>query len=120
MVGCSGIVLNVLPLTDATRGILSRDLFAQFHDGTFLINMGRGMHLVEADLLDAIASGRVADATLDVFCVEPLPPAHPFWSHRSILITPHVAGMANPRSAVVAVAANIRRAMRGELLLHQV
>jgi glyoxylate/hydroxypyruvate reductase A len=119
MVGCSNIVLNVLPLTDETRGILSGRLFAQFRDGTFLINMGRGRHLIEADLLEAMASGRVADATLDVFCVEPLPPDHPFWSHRSILITPHVAGLANPRTAVTVIAANIRRAMRGEPLLHQ-
>jgi glyoxylate/hydroxypyruvate reductase len=120
MVGCSNVVLNVLPLTDETRGILSRELFARFRDGTFLINMGRGTHLVEADLLEAMASGRVAHATLDVFSVEPLPPDHQFWGHRSILITPHVAGMANPSSAVTAVAANIRRAMRGEPLLHQV
>lgn len=119
MVGCSSIVLNVLPLTDETRGILSAQLFAQFRAGTFLINMGRGRHLIEADLLQALASGHVADATLDVFCVEPLPPDHPFWSHRSILITPHVAGLANPHTAVTTIAANIRRAMRGEPLLHQ-
>jgi hypothetical protein len=74
MVGCSDIVLNVLPLTDKTRHILCRDLFAQFRDGTCLINMGRGMHLVESDLLDAIASGKVEAATLDVFSSNHLRP----------------------------------------------
>lgn len=118
LVSCSSIVLNVLPLTDETRAILSQDLFARFREGTFLINMGRGGHLVESDLIDALASGKVGNATLDVSSVEPLPPAHPFWGHRSILITPHVAGMANPLTAVRSVAANIRRAMRGERLLN--
>jgi glyoxylate/hydroxypyruvate reductase len=120
MVGRSNIVLNVLPLTDETRGILCRDLFAQFRMGACLINMGRGKHLVEADLLDAIAAGRVEAATLDVASVEPLPPAHPFWAHPSILMTPHVAGISRPMTAVTTIAANIRRAMAGERLLHQV
>lgn len=120
MVGRSDIVLNVLPLTEETRHILARDLFAQFRDGTRLINMGRGMHLVESDLLDAIASGKIEAATLDVVSVEPLPRTHPFWNHRSILITPHVAGISRPMTAVVTIAANIRRAMVGERLLHQV
>jgi glyoxylate/hydroxypyruvate reductase A len=120
VVGCSDIVLNVLPLTDQTRHILSRDLFAEFRDGTCLINMGRGMHLVESDLLDAIASGKVQAATLDVASVEPLPPTHPFWNHRSILITPHVAGISTPMTAAATIAVNIRRAMVGERLLHQV
>jgi glyoxylate/hydroxypyruvate reductase len=120
MIGRSNIVLNVLPLTDETRHILCGDLFAQFQAGTCLINMGRGMHLVEADLLDAIASGRVEAATLDVASVEPLPPAHPFWGHPDILITPHVAGLSRPMTAVTTIAANIRRAMAGERLLQQV
>ena len=120
MVGRSNIVLNVLPLTDETRHILGRDLFAQFQMGTCLINMGRGMHLAEADLLAAIASGRVEAATLDVASVEPLPPAHPFWGHPNILMTPHVAGISRPRTAVTTIAANIRRALAGERLLHQV
>jgi glyoxylate/hydroxypyruvate reductase A len=120
MVGRSNIVLNVLPLSDETRYILCRDLFAHFADGTCLINMGRGMHLAESDLLDAIASGRVDAATLDVASVEPLPPTHPFWGHPNVLITPHVAGISRPMTAVVMIAANIRRAMAGERLLHEV
>ena len=120
MVGRSNIVLNVLPLTDETRCILCRELFAQFEKGTCLINMGRGMHLVESDLLEAIASGRVDAATLDVASVEPLPLKHPFWAHPNILITPHVAGISRPTTAVAMIAANIRRAMAGERLLHEV
>jgi glyoxylate/hydroxypyruvate reductase A len=120
MVGRCNIVLNVLPLTDETRHILCRDLFAHFAAGTCLINMGRGMHLVESDLLDAIASGRVDAATLDVASVEPLPSTHPFWKHPRILVTPHVAGISSPMTAVATIAANIRRAMAGERLLHQV
>jgi glyoxylate/hydroxypyruvate reductase len=120
IVARSRIVLNVLPLTSETRHILSRELFAHFSDGTCLINMGRGMHLVEADLLDALDSGRIEAATLDVASSEPLPHAHPFWNHPGILVTPHVAGTCMPSSAVTAIAANIRRAMRGERLMHQV
>lgn len=120
MVGRCAIVINVLPLTDETRHILSCELFAHFSDGTCLINLGRGTHLVDADLLDAIEMGRVEGATLDVTSIEPLPEAHPFWKHPSILITPHVAGAAIPMMAVVNVAANIRKAMAGERLSQQV
>jgi glyoxylate/hydroxypyruvate reductase A len=119
MVGRCAIVINALPLTGATRHILCRELFAHFRTGTCLINMGRGMHLVESDLLDAIDMGKVQDATLDVTAVEPLPDAHPFWNHPNILITPHVAGASNPMTAVVSVAANIRKALAGERLSQQ-
>ena len=120
MVSRSNIVLNVLPLTAETRHILCRDLFAHFETGTCLINMGRGAHLAESDLLDAIASGKIDAATLDVAAVEPMPRSHPFWNHPNILITPHVAGISMPGTAVTTIAANIRRAMAGERLLHQV
>jgi glyoxylate/hydroxypyruvate reductase len=120
MVGCSDIVLNVLPLTAETRRILCRDLFTQCRDGCSLINMGRGQHLVEVDLLQAIDSGKIGYATIDVASVEPLPPQHPFWNHPRILITPHVAGTSIPMKAVVKVAENIRRAMAGERLLQQI
>ncbi|CAN7222201.1 glyoxylate/hydroxypyruvate reductase A [Variovorax sp. LjRoot290] len=114
------IVINVLPLTDATEGILSGRLFASFRQGAFLINMGRGGHLVEQDLLRALDEGRIAAATLDVVQVEPLPEGHPFWAHPGILITPHIAGITSPESAAPQIAENIRRAMRGQGLLNQV
>jgi glyoxylate/hydroxypyruvate reductase len=120
MVGRCAVIINVLPLTNETRHILSRELFAHFSEGTCLINLGRGMHLVEADLLHAIDMGKVEGATLDVACIEPLPDLHPFWNHPNILITPHVAGASIPMTAVANIAANIRKAMAGERLSQQV
>jgi glyoxylate/hydroxypyruvate reductase A len=120
MVAESDIIINVLPLTDDTRHILRRELFSHCRRGACLINMGRGLHLVEADLLEAIDDRIIADATLDVGTVEPIPPAHPFWNHPHILVTPHVAGLSMPETASKAIAENIRKAMAGERLLHQV
>jgi glyoxylate/hydroxypyruvate reductase A len=120
MLASSDIVINVLPLTDDTRAILNREFFAQCKRGTCIINMGRGHHLVDADLLAAIDAGQIQAATLDVATVEPLPPAHPFWGHPAILVTPHVAGISTPQTASGAVAQNIRRALNGEPLAQQV
>jgi glyoxylate/hydroxypyruvate reductase A len=120
MVGRSEIVINILPLTEETRNIFSRDLFQYFRECAYFINMGRGMHVVEADLLEAIEAGRVEAATLDVSTVEPLPDDHPFWNHPDILITPHVAGTSIPMTAVPCIAENIRRALAGARLSQQV
>lgn len=120
MLAQSDMVINVLPLTDATRGILCSNLFVRFRKGTYLINLGRGGHVVEADLLQALAEGSIAGATLDVTSTEPLPKDHPLWGHPSVLITPHVAGLTTPATAAPNVAENVRRAMRGEALLNQV
>jgi glyoxylate/hydroxypyruvate reductase len=120
MLASTDIVINVLPLTDETRGILNRAFFSQCKRGTCIINMGRGHHLVDADLLAAIDAGQIQAATLDVATVEPLPPAHPFWGHPAILVTPHVAGISTPETASVAIAQNVRRAISGEPLAQQV
>ncbi len=114
------IVLNVLPLTGETRHILNGELFGHFKPGSCLINMGRGAHVVDADLLPALEAGPLAAATLDVFTEEPLPESHPFWNHPQILVTAHAAGTSLPQTAVVTIAANIRKAMAGERLSHQV
>jgi glyoxylate/hydroxypyruvate reductase len=113
-------LICILPLTPQTEGILSARLFAHLPRGAFLINVGRGAHLVESDLLSALESGQLAAATLDVFRTEPLPPAHPFWSHPKILVTPHVAAIGDPDSAAALVAENIARARRDMTLLHEV
>jgi len=114
------IVVNVLPLTDETRDILSAELFTHFKRNSCLVNMGRGPHVVDADLIAALDAGILEAATLDVFRVEPLPEPHPFWNHPKILVTAHAAGTTVPKFAVANIAANIRRAMRGERLAHQV
>jgi len=120
MAGAVDMLINLLPLTAETHGILSSELFDRLTPGSFVINMGRGGHLVEADLLSALAQGRIEAATLDVAAVEPLPAGHPFWAHPGILITPHVAGITSANTAAVQIAENVRRAMRGEALLNQV
>lgn len=114
------ILLNVLPLTDATRGLLGKRLFERFSRPVQLINIGRGAHLAEHDLLDALHSGKISGATLDVTAVEPLPDVSPLWGHPDILITPHVAGLSSAESAAERIAENIRIAMNHGALINQV
>jgi glyoxylate/hydroxypyruvate reductase len=85
------ILINLLPLTPETKGILNRDTFSRMRRGGYLIHVGRGEHLIEADLLAALKTGQLAGAALDVFATEPLPREHTFWRHPDILITPHDA-----------------------------
>lgn len=114
------ILLCLLPLTRNTADILNAATFAGLPRGAYLINVARGAHLVEADLIAALDSGQLAGATLDVYREEPLPPEDPLWHHPKVLITPHVASYASPRTAAEGVAENIRRARAGRPLLHQV
>jgi glyoxylate/hydroxypyruvate reductase A len=118
--GQCDIVLCVLPLTEQTKGILNRQLFQHLPKGAALVNMGRGGHLVEADLLEALASGQLSAAVLDVLEQEPAAPDHPFWHHPQILLTPHIAAMTQPESAFSVLLENIRRHQRGESMLGQV
>ncbi|WP_457970209.1 glyoxylate/hydroxypyruvate reductase A [Pseudomonas sp. R4-84] len=111
------ILLCVLPLTEQTQGILNRQLLEHLPKGAALINMGRGGHLVEADLLDALASGQLSAAVLDVLRQEPADPGHPFWNHPQILLTPHIAAMTQPETAFDGLLENIRRHQRGESML---
>ena len=108
------ILICLLPLTADTRGILNARLFAELPQGAALINVARGGHLVEADLLAALDSGRLSGATIDVFAQEPPAPEHPFWRHPKILVTPHVSSLSEPRTAAAILAEQYRRAMRGE------
>jgi glyoxylate/hydroxypyruvate reductase A len=88
--GCDTLVC-LLPLTAETHGFLDAALFAKLPRGAHLINVGRGDHLVEADLQPALDAGQLSAATLDAFSQEPLPPGHPFWGDPRILVTPHIA-----------------------------
>ncbi|WP_380693484.1 glyoxylate/hydroxypyruvate reductase GhrA [Serratia marcescens] len=102
------LLINLLPNTPETVGILNRELFAQLRPGAYLINIARGAHLVEADLLAALEQGQLAAATLDVFAREPLPQDHPFWRHPRVTITPHIAAITLPQQAMDQIVANIR------------
>jgi glyoxylate/hydroxypyruvate reductase len=109
----ANIVLNLLPLTSDTHGILDASLFAGCKPGAALINLGRGQHVVDSDLLDALDSGQLRRAVLDVFANEPLPAEDPLWAHPLVTITPHVAAETDPTTAAPVIAANIRAALEG-------
>jgi glyoxylate/hydroxypyruvate reductase A len=108
------ILVNFLPLTNETQGILNARLFEQMPRGSYLVNLARGGHLVEDDLIAALDSGQLGGALLDVFVREPLPAEHPFWRHPKIVLTPHIAGQAIADLMVEQVVDNIRRLERGE------
>ena len=113
MLAQTDVLICLLPLTPDTHGILCHDLFEKMPMGAALVNVGRGRHLVEQDLLRALESGRIGQAILDVVHPEPLPPAHPFWAHPGILVTPHVASVTDAVGAARAIIANIRRHREG-------
>lgn len=109
----SDILVCLLPLTAETRHILNARTFATLPKDAFVINVARGGHLVEADLIAAIDSGHLAGATLDVFETEPLPAQSPLWSHPKITVTPHIAAMTDPQIAGRSVADAIARHLEG-------
>jgi glyoxylate/hydroxypyruvate reductase A len=115
LAGCD-VLVCLLPLTAATRGILDRKLFAALPPGAALVNVGRGAHLVAKDMLDALDSGRLSRAILDVTDPEPLPPGHALWTHPRVFLTPHVASSTQPESAAPILLENIRRHQRGQAL----
>ena len=107
------ILICLLPLTPATDGIIDAKLLARLPQGACVVNLARGGHVVEEDLLAALDSGHIAGAALDVFRVEPLPADSPFWRHHKVIITPHSAADTNFATAAAQIAENIRRVRDG-------
>lgn len=110
------VLVNVLPLTAGTQGILSRAVFEQLQPDAYLINIARGGHLREADLLACLQEGRLRGAALDVFAQEPLPSDHPFWSDSRIHVTPHVAGASLMSLTVQQIADKVRAVQQGQAI----
>ncbi|MCU0929640.1 MAG: glyoxylate/hydroxypyruvate reductase A [Burkholderiaceae bacterium] len=97
LLAASDVVVNLLPLTPATRGLIDARFLGALPLGAGLVNLARGAHVVEADLLAALDGGRLRDAVLDVFAVEPLPAGHAFWRHPRVTVLPHAAALTDPR-----------------------
>jgi len=110
----SNVLVCLLPLTPQTRSVLNARAFAQMPAGACLINVARGAHAVEEELLAALDSGQLSHAYLDVFETEPLPADHPFWRHPRVTLTPPVAALTEPRTSIPKIVANIERVRRGE------
>ncbi len=113
----SRVLVCLLPLTPDTRGILRRETLLKLNGGRpggYLINVARGAHLVEDDLVPLLDEGRLAGATLDVFAQEPLPPGHPFWRHPKITVTPHTSARTLREESIAQIAGKIRAMARGE------
>ena len=114
------LIICMLPLTPKTENILNLDFFRKCNKGTYIINVARGNHLVEEDLLTAIDEGHVSGAFLDVYRKEPLPVDHPFWNVEEITLTPHIASVTNPGSAIPQIIENYKRLKSNTPLMNQI
>lgn len=116
----SEVLINLLPLTAETRGLIDAALIGRLPRGAALVNLARGAHVVDNDLLDALDRGHLRHAVLDVFHQEPLPAGHRYWSHPAVTVLPHVAAQTDARSAARVVSENLRAWRQGEPLAHLV
>ncbi len=108
MLGRADILVLLLPLTEATRGLIGADALARMKPGASLINFGRGALIEDATLLQRLDAGLLEHAVLDVFAVEPLPEGSPFWAHPRVTVLPHISAPTNVASAAQIVADNLR------------
>lgn len=114
------VLINLLPNTAETAGIINQTLLAQLPDESYVLNLARGVHVVEEDLLAALNSGKLKGAMLDVFSREPLPQESPLWAHPRVAMTPHVAAVTRPMEAITYIAETISRLELGEPVSGQV
>ena len=114
------VLINLLPVTPQTESILNAELFNEMKKGSYLINVARGNHLVEQDLIENLDNYHLSGALLDVFREEPLPTDHPFWTHSKVKITPHVASVSDPNSVIKLLLENADRLIEGKELLNQI
>jgi len=118
--GQTDIAVCLLPLTPETEGIFCARTFAMMPRGAMLVNVGRGKHVVESDLIAALDSGQLAYAALDALWPEPLPPESPLWLHPKVTVMPHVARRPTVAQLVTEIAANIRSLQAGGQLLQEI
>jgi glyoxylate/hydroxypyruvate reductase A len=108
------VLVNLLPLTPHTRDIMRGETLSLLQRGGYVVNVARGAHLVDVDLITLIDSGHLAGATLDVFRTEPLPAEHPFWQHPKIAVTPHTSARTLRDESIAQIAGKIMALERGE------
>lgn len=116
----SNVLVNLLPLTKRTTGILNTNTFKKLPRDAYVINVARGKHIVDQDLLGALECGHLSGACLDVFQQEPLPLDHPFWTHPKIRITPHISSVTSAKTGAAQVLENYQRCEAGETLMNVV
>jgi phosphoglycerate dehydrogenase-like enzyme len=121
LAGQADVIVNALPLTPATTGLFDKGFFAATKRGAYFVNVGRGQTVVTDDLLEALESGQITGAGLDVTEPEPLPENHPLWQFSNVIITPHVAGRGSTfERQMVLLKENLRRYAAGDALLNVV
>ena len=108
------VLVNLMPLTPETENILNHATLSQLQKGGYVINVARGKHLVEEDLITLIDNGHLAGATLDVFRTEPLPAGHVFWQHPKITVTPHTSARTLREESIAQIVGKIQALQRGE------
>jgi glyoxylate/hydroxypyruvate reductase A len=108
------VLVNLMPLTPQTENILNHSTLSQLQKGGYLINVARGKHLVEEDLITLIDSGHLAGATLDVFRTEPLPADNPLWAHPKVTVTPHTSARTLREESIAQIVGKIQALQRGE------
>ena len=109
----TNVLVSLLPLTEQTRDIMDLTVFKKLRKPAYVINVGRGLQLVDEDLIYALHAGVLQGAVLDVFREEPLPESHPFWSNRKVVVTPHIASVSDPAETAAILLDHYKRVMSG-------